>query len=237
MRAHAAAGLPTTAWVVMAKAPVPGLAKTRLMPALGAQGATTLAALMLRHTLTQVLAVAQAVDSVGLACAPHAQHPAWVAALAPVAAEGLTRLKRFNQPDGGLGSRMLAAARWGLARAPQVVLMGTDAPALTAAHLRQAAQALATHPAALGSTLDGGYVWIGLRQDAPTLFDDAHFTWGTARVADQTRERLQALGWAWAEGAPLADVDTPDDLMHLPPSWLAAARAPGPVAQHDAERG
>src|SRR5690606_40367434 len=51
-------GLPVSALriIVFAKAPRPGLAKTRLIPALGAAGAATLAARMLAHTLDQTLA-------------------------------------------------------------------------------------------------------------------------------------------------------------------------------------
>lgn len=224
---------PRTAWVVMAKAPLAGLAKTRLIPALGAEGAAALAVQMLRHTLVQVLAAAQPDDPVALACAPNSRHPAWTAALATTPAPALPRLTRIDQPNAGLGARMQAAVDWGLAQAPAVVLMGTDAPALSAQGLRQAASALAAQPtvqppvhsAVLGPTLDGGYVLIGLRQSAPSLFDDAHLAWGTASVAEQTRQRLQALGWKWAECAPLADIDTPGDLVHLPTDWLRAAHA------------
>lgn len=49
----------TTAIIVFAKAPVPGLAKTRLAPALGAQGAAALAERMLHHTLAQAVAAGQ----------------------------------------------------------------------------------------------------------------------------------------------------------------------------------
>jgi len=44
-------GLPAAALVIMAKAPQPGLAKTRLIPALGADGAAQLAKQLLTHTL------------------------------------------------------------------------------------------------------------------------------------------------------------------------------------------
>jgi len=36
-----------------------------------------------------------------------------------------------------------------------------------------------------------------------------------------TRERLRAAGLRWAELAPVADIDEPADLAHLPPGWLA----------------
>ena len=58
----------------MAKAPLPGFAKTRLIPALGADGAAALAACLLEHTLQQTLAAA--LGPVDLCCAPDATHPA-----------------------------------------------------------------------------------------------------------------------------------------------------------------
>jgi hypothetical protein len=36
----------------------------------------------------------------------------------------------------------------------------------------------------------------------------------------QTRERAAACGARLAELAPVADIDEPDDLVHLPPGWL-----------------
>jgi glycosyltransferase A (GT-A) superfamily protein (DUF2064 family) len=44
-----------TTLVIFAKAPVAGQAKTRLMPALGAEGAAALAARLLQHTVTTAL--------------------------------------------------------------------------------------------------------------------------------------------------------------------------------------
>jgi len=36
-----------------------------------------------------------------------------------------------------------------------------------------------------------------------------------------TRERLRAAGLRWAELPPVADIDDPADLVHLPAGWLA----------------
>jgi glycosyltransferase A (GT-A) superfamily protein (DUF2064 family) len=47
--------------------------------------------------------------------------------------------------------------------------------------------------------------------------------WSTPTVMTETRERARAAGLSWAELPPVADVDEPDDLRHLPPGWLPPA--------------
>jgi len=197
----------TTSTIVMAKAPLPGYAKTRLIPALGAAGAAALAQRLLDHTVAQ--AVAAALGPVDLCCAPDATHPA----LARHAGAGL---QLSAQGDGDLGQRMARAfARW-LPQGP-VLMIGTDAPALDTSVLRQAAAALQWADAVFVPALDGGYALIGLRRAAPTLFDG--IAWSTPQVMAQTRERLAAAGLLHHELAPLADIDEPADLVHLPPGW------------------
>lgn len=198
----------TTTTIVMAKAPLPGFAKTRLIPALGADGAAALAACLLEHTLQQTLAAA--LGPVDLCCAPDATHPA----LARHA--DWPGLVLSEQGTGDLGARMARAFARGLPHGP-VLMTGTDAPALDAAVLRNAAAALQTVDAVFVPALDGGYALIGLRQPAPSLFEGV--AWSTAQVMAQTRERLAAAGLRHVELAPLPDIDEPADLVHLPPGW------------------
>lgn len=205
--------------IVFAKAPVAGLAKTRLAPALGAHGAAALAARMLRHTLQQ--ACAAGIGPVELCGAPDARHPAFDAAL-----DGLD-VARSAQGEGDLGSRMQRALARALVAGDRALLIGTDAPALDAPRLRRAAAALATHEAVFVPTLDGGYVLIGLRRrrptnpppnlppDTPPLFDA--MPWSTPAVMARTRERLRDAGCSHHELEPLADIDEPADLQHLGP--------------------
>ena len=116
--------------IVMAKAPLAGFAKTRLIAALGAEGAARLAARLLENAIDQALGAG--LGEVELCCAPDATHAAF-AALARRAGVQIT-----VQGDGDLGARMDQAIRRGLAQARQVILIGTDAPALDAAYLRAA---------------------------------------------------------------------------------------------------
>jgi glycosyltransferase A (GT-A) superfamily protein (DUF2064 family) len=112
---------------------------------------------------------------------------------------------------------MARAFERGLREHGRVIVIGTDAPALDAAYLRGAAAALADHDAVFGPALDGGYTLVGLRRRAPALFEG--MAWSTARVMDETRARLARLGLRHAELAPLADIDEPADLRHLPAAW------------------
>ena len=100
-----------------------------------------------------------------------------------------------------------------LATHERALLIGTDAPALDAACLRVARDALDVHDAVLGPALDGGYVLIGLRRPAPRLFEA--MPWSTPQVLALTRERLHAAGLHHAELPPLHDIDEPADLVHL----------------------
>jgi uncharacterized protein len=197
--------------IVMAKAPVPGFAKTRLIPALGADGAAQLAARLLEHTLRE--ARAAAFDVITLACAPNITHAAFTAQQQ----QGGVAL--VAQGEGDLGARMQRqferAFEQGAAR---VIVIGTDAPALDAALLRRAADALADSDAVFVPAADGGYALIGLRRVLPALFND--MPWSTSAVMATTRERLLQAAMQHTELPLVHDIDEPADLAHLPAGWL-----------------
>lgn len=195
---------PPVGVAILAKAPLPGLAKTRLIPHLGADGAARLQRWLLQSTVAAAL-VAD-VGPVSLWCAPDMGHPDF----ALCRAFGPVRLRQ--QPAGDLGQRMHAAMTESPTPAGTLVI-GTDCPVLTPARLRQAAAALRDSDAVVLPAEDGGYVLIGLRQPAADVF--ANVDWGTDRVMAQTRQRLQALGWHWSEPATLWDVDRPADFDRL----------------------
>ncbi len=198
--------------IVFAKAPVAGTVKTRLIPALGAEGAAALAARLLEHTLAAGMAAG--FDQVELCVAPDSSHPAF-GALA--AAHGLALTV---QGEGDLGARMDRALTRVLRDHRHAVLIGTDAPALDSARLRDAARALHDADAVFVPALDGGYALIGLRRAQPALLQG--IAWGTALVMAQTRERARTAGLTWAERDPVPDIDEPADLIHLPAEWATA---------------
>ncbi|MEO3690416.1 TIGR04282 family arsenosugar biosynthesis glycosyltransferase [Roseateles paludis] len=195
---------------ILAKAPVAGFAKTRLIPALGPAGAAAVAMQLLDHTVTEALAAG--LGEVRLLGAPDATHPAFKGYAAS--------LRLGAQSSGDLGLRMHTALSDALATHPLALLVGTDAPALDRSLLRSAAKALLRHDAVFVPALDGGYALVGLRgRSWPELFEG--MTWSTDRVMADTRARLQRLGLRWHELPAVSDIDEPTDLAHLPEGWLA----------------
>lgn len=195
--------------IIFAKAPLPGQAKTRLIPALGVDGAARLAKHMLLSTLTRSLAAE--LGPVELCMSPGPEHPAWRDIPLPPG------LILSDQGGGDLGERMARAAERGLAQTPRVLLIGTDCPALTAARLRAAATRLDDHEVVIQPALDGGYVLLGLTRFHPRLFAD--IPWSTDRVAALTLGRLDELGMSCHRAEPLPDIDEPQDLRQLPGDW------------------
>jgi rSAM/selenodomain-associated transferase 1 len=192
--------------IVFAKAPVPGAAKTRLIPALGADGAARLHARLVARALDTARAVSP--GRVELCCAPDDSHPffAECAASRGVALAG--------QGPGDLGTRMHRALSRALGVADRAILIGADAPALTPAYLREAVAALgAGADIVLGPAADGGYVLVGARRVDPALFEAIR--WGTSDVLAGQWARIRALGWRWTELGTLWDVDRPEDLERL----------------------
>lgn len=187
---------------VLAKAPVPGLAKTRLARGIGERAAARAQRGFTRRTLCA--ARQSALGPVTLWCAPAADHPHFRALARTL------QLDTRAQPSGDLGVRLRHAMAQHFAVDPApLLLVGTDCPLLAPGHLQQAAAALARHDAVLIPATDGGYVLIGLRRPLPAVFSD--IAWSTAQVLEQTRERLRSAQASWCELDPLWDVDEAQD--------------------------
>lgn len=198
---------------VFARAPVAGEAKTRLIPLLGAEGAARLQAHLLAAAVAKAAALAEAACSLWVA--GDADHPAITAAATrhriPIAA----------QVGDDLGQRMHRAMVVALSRHARCLIIGTDCPALTTAHLAEAAAALQSHDVVLGPAEDGGYVLIGLTRPRPDLFEG--IAWGSNTVLPATRQRIRAAGLRLHELPALPDLDTPDDYRHAQAQgWLPA---------------
>ncbi len=193
---------------LLAKAPIPGFAKTRLRSVLGQHGAAALQARLIARAAETALAAGTGPVTVWVA--PDDTHDIFQT-IHTRAGIALAR-----QPDGDLGARMLAAIT--AANAP-VLVIGTDCPALSADHLRAAADVLrGGTDVVVFPAEDGGYVLIGMRKPEPSLFAD--MSWSTADVMAETRRRLKERGLSWHEPVTLWDVDEPADLERLRASGL-----------------
>lgn len=191
--------------LIFAKAPTPGRVKTRLIPALGAEGAARLAHAMLLRTLAA--AIESGVGPVELCADPDPADPAWACVGLP------NSIETSFQGDGDLGARMARAAARRLNAGEAVLLIGTDCVEMSAGLLAEAACRLAGCDALIHPTRDGGYALLGLRRFAPGLFE--RIAWSTDAVARVTTDRIHALGWRLEVGLQLNDVDEAADLALL----------------------
>ena len=183
--------------VLFTRYPEPGRAKTRLIPALGADGAAAVQRILTEKT---IMAVRKAglpfeIRSTG---APIAAFTDWLGAASIV-----------DQGDGDLGERLARAGP------PYPTLfIGADAPDLTPALLRNAADALLHAPAVIGPAEDGGYWLLGLSTAVDGVFEG--IDWSTDAVCAQTTARLAAAGINPVVLPVLADCDRPEDLVRWP---------------------
>lgn len=175
--------------------PTPGLAKTRLIPALGAAGAADLHRRLTERTVATVRAAGLRLEIRSTGADPGAFRQ-WLG----------NDLAVIDQGDGDLGDRLARAA----AEVP-VLLIGADAPGLLPGHLLAAAAALQHSHAVIGPALDGGYWLLGLATPMPKLFSGV--MWGSASVLATTLARLPA---DTPQLETLSDLDTPDDLARWP---------------------
>lgn len=194
---------------MFAKAPVPGAVKTRLAAVLDARAAAELHERLVRQALATATAGGRA--AVELWCTPDVDHPFFAAC----ARDFGVRLRPQRGAD--LGERMAHA--FDATREPLVVI-GADCPALTPAHLDAAHRALATHEVVVAPAEDGGYVLIGLRAPAASIFQG--IPWGSDAVLAATRTRSAAAGLRMAELPTLWDVDRPEDYARLAREGLLA---------------
>jgi len=189
--------------VVLARAPLPGRAKSRLAPRLGHWGAARLQARLIERTLRT--ACAARVGRIELHATPGARRPYF-----------LRCARRFQtalaaQRGRDLGERMQHAAARALRQARTMILIGTDCPMLSVRDLRAAARALqGGADAVLAPAEDGGYALIGLRRADPRAFRG--ITWGGDTVYAATRARIDALGWRVRVQRTVWDLDRPEDL-------------------------
>jgi hypothetical protein len=205
--------------VVFAKAPLPGRVKTRLIPALGAEGAAKLAAEMLAKTLEEAAA-----SGLGFELCGDPDAAQW--------GDLLPDARFVWQGEGDLGERLARAAERVLGEGENVLLVGADCPELDRTRLRQAADALWESDAIIHPAADGGYILLGLRRFHPSLFEG--IAWSTAGVAQQTLDRLAALSWSVQVGDTLADVDEPSDLPVIPAkAGISGRKGAAPLTRRD----
>ena len=189
--------------IVFAKAPIPGEVKTRLCPPLDSDEAASLHGTLVLDTIERTKGL-QGI-TLFVAGTPDLAHPFFKVL------EGRYGAKLLLQRGPDLGSRMQWAMQDAFEQgAQEVLLIGTDLPALPRAHLVEALTLIKSHEIVLGPTADGGYYLIGLRKMIPALFDG--IAWSTPTVFAETKKKIEAAGLSLGLLPECRDLDTLDDL-------------------------
>jgi hypothetical protein len=189
--------------LIFTRFPEPGHVKTRLIPALGPEGAARLQREMTLHTVQWARELNR--------CHGIEFEVRFAGGDVPrMCAEFGDDVRCVPQCEGNLGDRLATAFADGSSR---TIIVGTDCPELSASCVLKAFTALDNHDVVLGPATDGGYYLIGLNRPAPELFQG--IAWGTSSVCAQTQRIAEDRGLSAALLVPLPDVDLPEDL----PVW------------------
>ncbi|MGB7746563.1 MAG: TIGR04283 family arsenosugar biosynthesis glycosyltransferase [Verrucomicrobiia bacterium] len=198
---------------MFARFPEPGCVKTRLIPALGAEGAAALHRRLVLRTLRTALAAGRAADAeleIRFTGGDENAMRHWLGD------EGICRA----QSEGDLGRRMADAFEDSFREgARATVIIGSDCPELTADLLAAAFDKLSRTSVVFGPARDGGYYLVGLTQPVPQLFRDIH--WSTETVLTESVCISREAGFEPTLLTSLSDLDVPGDLY----AWKLIADA------------
>lgn len=179
---------------IFVRPPLPGRAKTRLIPALGEEGAALVAKALLADTVSAARQVA----------------PAEVILSVPEVFENGQHLPMWLQPKGDLGLRVEKTLQRALVAADCAVAVGADTPGLTNRMLEEAIDRLSRKDAVVGPAEDGGYYLLGLRRCPNGLLNNIR--WSSQHTLCDTLERLEKFRLDYATVTKWFDLDTADDL-------------------------
>ena len=211
--------------IIFTRYPEPGITKTRMIPALGAEGAADLQRGMTEHLMASVKAL-------------QARRSLVVEIRYDGGSEKLMQnwfglsFTYARQGEGDLGQRMQRALAAGFQNgSTSIVLVGSDIPDISSDVIEHAFEALHHNKLVLGPAGDGGYYLIGLQKadeelTYPELF--AAIDWGTPEVLNQTVAAADQLGIGYALLETLNDVDRPADIKIWKRALQSGSEPAGP---------
>lgn len=190
--------------IVLARTPVAGRVKTRLIGRLSGEQAAALHQAMIVDTAALVAALPL----------PAKRHILFSEAAPPM--DLPESIEVGCQAEGDLGARLVTAVESAFARGAQkVIVLGSDTPHLPPSRILEAVEALDTSDLVLGPTEDGGYYLVGSRAGRFSSAAFAGVEWGSAHVFQQTWEAAAAAGLSTASLAAWYDLDEWEDLMRF----------------------
>ncbi len=199
------------ALVVVAKAPLQGLVKTRLYSYLSPVDAAGLYECLLGDIVSKLESYEK--SEFWLAFAPGGED---------YFRRNYSAMRLLAQRGKDLGERLhhvfVDLFRRGYS---EVVIADSDSPTVPLSSIDQAYQQLNEQECdlVLGPSDDGGYYLIGLKRATERIFYD--IPWSTHRVLDTTFKRAAELGLSAGLLPPAYDIDIEDDLRRLWNDFLA----------------
>ena len=205
--------------VVMAKAPRPGVVKTRLAQSLPVEAVIEL----YRCLLDDTMALARSLGTVEIAIMCPAPDVEELRRLAP-GGVGVVA-----QKGEGLAAGLTSVFAHFASGQPGVIAFNSDSPHLPATVLESAFEVLTGHDLVIGPTHDGGYYLVGAKAAHPTLFEGDGM--GTTTALEALLARACGLQLSVGFTDPFYDIDVGDDLTRLAAELqLAPSRAPRTAA-------
>jgi len=202
--------------VIMAKAPKPGMVKTRLTRSLPASDVTALYRCLLDDTLT----LARSLEGVELAVmCPAADLEDLLQAVG-------NAVPVVPQMGNGLAAALCSVfAHFADAGSSRIVAFNSDTPHLSTTRLQAAFRLLEECDLVVGPTHDGGYYLVGAKMSHPGLFTTDAL--GTANAFEELLTNARALGLSIRLTDPFYDIDEAADLSRLAEELqLTPGRAP-----------
>lgn len=188
--------------LLFAKAPVEGKVNTRLIADIGVQAATQLQHDLIHERLS-MLSESKLCD-VRLMCAPDREH------LCFRQCDEQYPATLLEQRGDDLGERMFNGVSEALNDYKYCIVIGTDAPSLDSKKIKQSLERLHDgHEVVIVPAEDGGYVLIAMRQAHGFLFSG--ISWGSEKVMQQTRRRLDENDVSCVELTSCWDIDRLED--------------------------
>src|SRR5271154_2789721 len=202
--------------VIMAKAPRPGVVKTRLTPSLSPETVTV----FYRCLLDDTLALAQSLGDVEVAIMCPASDVNELSRLAG------KQVSVVAQKGEGLAAGLTSVfAHFTEGHRRGTIAFNSDSPHLPRSVLEDAFTALVKHDVVVGPTDDGGYYLVGAKASHPALF--ARDGMGTSTALEALLSSARALELSVGFADPFYDIDVADDLTRLAAELrLAPIKAP-----------
>ncbi len=198
--------------ILFTRYPEPGKCKSRLIPALGADGALEIHLQLVSHILSKtehfLTGKKQTLFTIFFHGGSSGQMQQWLG----------NKYSYRRQQGNDLGERMAAALLHGLAEGRDTILIGSDCPEISTTTLDEGLSSLTEAALVIGPAFDGGYYLIGVAAGTDPslcrrLFEDIH--WGSSLVFSETMNRAEELGLKTHILDTLHDIDTEEDLRYF----------------------